>query len=162
MSLIRRLLERITGIPFDNGYRWLYPYIFISFIVALLSIATFIQTMRSMPRVSYDLLHVPERTAYCPGDEIEWSVDIRLTGNGFERLEIVRTIWNVDEERTVIFDTEPEYSVIFGEEAQAHPRLSYTVPDLPPGRYELRVAASGNLTRVTGYAIPFTVPEGCG
>lgn len=145
----------------SNGFRWLYPYIFISFIVMILSVLTLLDTFRAIPRVSYEHLSLPDQTEFCPGETIGWTITVRVSGAGVERLEIVRTIWNVDESRTVVFDTQPDYSVIFGTEALAHPILSYLVPDLPPGRYELRVAASGNLTRTAGYVIPFTVPQGC-
>jgi hypothetical protein len=158
---MRDLIERVTGIPFDNGYRWLYPYIFISFVVMVLSVVTLLGTVNAEPRVFYDQLNLPDDVSFCPGETLDWSVDIRVRGGNIERLEIVRTIWSVDEARTVVFDDHPEFSVIRGPQSTAFPRLSYLIPDLAAGNYELRVASSGHLTKVTGYFIPFTVPEGC-
>jgi hypothetical protein len=158
---MRNLIERVTGIPFNNGYRWLYPYIFISFVVMLLSVVTLFRTVNDQPRVVYERINLPDDLTLCPGETLNWSLDIRIIGDDVERLEIVRTIWNVDEARTVVFDEQPDFSVIRGPQATAFPRLSYAIPDLPAGNYELRVASSGHLTKVTGYFIPFTVPEGC-
>lgn len=157
----RKLIERLTGIPFDNGYRWLYPYIFISLVVTVLSVVVLGDTLVRTPRIAYTEVIFPERSEFCPGDTVMWSLTVTVKG-GPEQLLITRTIWSVDDARTVVFDVEPEYSVILGDELVAFPHLSLVVPELPAGSYQVRVAATGHLTTATAYAIPFTIPPSCG
>ena len=158
---MRNIIERLTGIPFNNGFRWLYPYIFLSFIATVLSVVALGDVFVRSPHIAYTEVVFPEQTDYCPGDTIVWSLRVAVKG-GPEQLLITRTIWDVGAARTVVFDVEPEYSVILGNELVAFPHLSLVVPQLPPGRYEVRVATTGHLTIATAYAIPFTIPEGCG
>jgi hypothetical protein len=158
---MKKLIERLTGIPFDNGYRWLYPYIFISFIVMVLSLGALTNVLARQPHIAYTEVIPPARSDFCPGDIIEWSLQVTVKG-GPEQLLITRTLWSVSESRTVVFDISPEYSIILGDEVVAFPRLSMVVPPLPVGEYQVRVAATGHLTVATAYAIPFRITEACG
>lgn len=120
------------------------------------------------PAITLKLQQDPEDLPYCPGEWIDFAVNIdplRLPFVG----HIVTTLWDRDHSRTAIAqsrDDELDFIYLSGESVQNPGR--YYVPHtdrfgdpIASGRYEVRmgIVAEGASPAVVG--LPFTIPETC-
>jgi hypothetical protein len=97
---------------------------------------------------------------WCPGDIISVSNSAKHLKSP-EVFRIVDSIWSVDDRYTVVTDDSPEYIVIT-ERSQPETRVSITIPDIPPGRYEFRHASECTGCDIAYYTVKFSVSEDCG
>lgn len=99
------------------------------------------------------------RDAYCPGDVIAIEIDAQVN---IAPAIIVRsdTIWSVDRDRTIVFDDDPLYSN-FTKKTRVRRHLYYTLPQIPPGRYEYRSVAQTFSQRAESITLAFLVPSDC-
>jgi len=107
-------------------------------------------------------IYVLDRSSVCPGTTLEWTdrVEVRRQ-NGI--VMYATSVRDVDRQ-TVVSDITPEYDILDDRVPDIVTRQqSFSVPDLPPGSYEVVHAA--HPTAVHGasdsYIVPFDVREGC-
>lgn len=100
----------------------------------------------------------PKRTDLCPGEVLEWA-DTRIVTVNNVAVAIYQSLWDIDERHTVAPGGEPE-TYIWLHPATITNERAYTVPNVPPGLYELRVA-SPHERGAEVYAVPFAVRD-CG
>lgn len=132
-------------------------------IAALVTLHVFRNVFRPAPLVFSAEVYLPARTDLCPGDTVEWRP--RLTVRRAPTLlVVVRTLWTVGDQRTLVPDTQPEFYVWNAqEEGQPISRLArYTLPrDLQVGLYEIRAAATAFNSDAASYRVPVVIAESC-
>lgn len=109
-------------------------------------------------------VYAASKAHYCPGETVEWQSKLIVT-HAPTLLVLARSVWSVNEQRTIKPDENPKYFVWTELETgkPVAPPIRYTLPDdLPPGHYEIRVGASSHNTEAQAYRVPFVVEEGCG
>lgn len=102
----------------------------------------------------------PGAASYCPGDVMSFRQEMHIV-NTPATLHVAKTVWSVADERTVIWDEEPDWAN-YTAPAVVRQSVTYTIPQLMPGAYELRVAIGGEGWRTAAYVAPFAVRVGCG
>lgn len=77
-------------------------------------------------------------------------------------VESARTIWSVDQQRTVVFAENPR-RVIWLEPTTITGTVTMTITTLPPGRYEVRGMGYGHrpITLPDAYRVPFEKSGAC-
>lgn len=96
----------------------------------------------------------------CPGESFEYSSTVKYSYTPAV-IFVTVSIWSHDLNRTVVYDARPMYAV-YSDDVTVLQSAAYTVPlTLPPGRYELRRAATGEARRSATLTVPFRVKE-CG
>lgn len=107
-------------------------------------------------------IYTPERGMLCPGDTLRWQAALRVRAAPTV-LYSNQTVWSVALGRTVIPSRAPNiYIWTEAEQGQSVARAAhYLVPVLPPGGYEVRVAASGMNTDADAYKVPFEISKKC-
>ena len=98
---------------------------------------------------------------FCPGDILTYRQQTTIA-NAPATLRIVRTLWSVSEDRTAMWDESPDW-VNYLQPTTVRQELSYIIPRVAAGAYELRVSVTGDPTwRTSMYAVaPVTVREDC-
>lgn len=102
---------------------------------------------------------------FCPGGTLQYHSEYVFKAGDFNAVRIVRVLYDIRAARIVEPDTQEDWYIWT---ASDHDRpitsvISYKLPtSLPPGEYELRVAASLTDTSAMGYKVPFVVKPGCG
>lgn len=132
----------------------------LAFVICALLFSLMLRYEPPAPAVTFRYPVVDSGAAsYCPGETIAYRQEIRIV-NTPATLRVVRAVWGITDERTIIWDEEPDWAV-YTAPATVRQSLVYTVPVLGPGSYELRVAIGGEGWRPAAYAVPFTVRLGC-
>ena len=136
-----------------------FPTIVALLLVALIGVWLWMYWRDSAPPATYTSGEWTQGEV-CPGQVISWSTTIRVN-----RAPIVgfayATVWSVDKGSTPIPDLAPAV-FIWDKNGIAAKVRTYTIPQIPAGRYEFRAAmvAVGS-SRPSIQKIPFTVKEGC-
>jgi hypothetical protein len=133
---------------------------------AVLSVATvlaavFTWTRPNPPGYAY-LEPLPAFPAHpvCPGEILSYQARIVVTQVP-THVEIVESLWSVDQQRTVLFDLEPAWAA-YARTGEFTRTFEFPLPtDLAPGAYELNHAAGAYLTPPSGFAVPFRVRADC-
>lgn len=108
-------------------------------------------------------MYAPERGDVCPGETLKWTPELHVR-RAPTLLIVARTVWDVEGRRTLYPEKEPSFFVwteLEDGKAIARPTEA-TVPDLPPGAYEIRTAATGFNSEPATYRVPFVIKPGCG
>lgn len=102
---------------------------------------------------------VPTNPLVCPGETLIYRQEARIRYTpATVRLSI--TVWNPADERTAWPEDAPHW-LNYPEPVTVRVTNTYVVPAIPPGKYELRVAASGEGHKTSIYSVPFEVKAGC-
>lgn len=108
-------------------------------------------------------VYYPLNTPLCPGDTLRWRSEFTVR-DAPTVLRVVRNLFDVDEQRIVTFDQQPNWITWMLED---NGKLftfegSYPLPrDLKAGMYELRNSAGSNVSTVDAYRVPFVIAETC-
>lgn len=101
-----------------------------------------------------------DKEVLCPGESIEFDTETHTIANTVARRH--RTIVNADTGSTVVWDKYSNADIfIWTKTAKLKRHISYPVPELAPGRYELRVSLESRSARPVIYSVNFTVPPLC-
>lgn len=112
------------------------------------------------PSVSYRYAVIDSGTgALCPGETITYRQEMTIQDAPVQ-LRLAQTVWSVDEDRTVIPDDKPEFRN-YSTPVTVRTTEDFIVPDLAPGKYELRETATGENWRTAAYSVLFAVRVGC-
>lgn len=101
----------------------------------------------------------PDPPVLCPGAELIYTAKIMITRVPLV-INLYRTIYSLDFDQTYVFGGDPVVAI----HDHVHTIVrtyALVVPNLPPGKYELKEAAQDNSTRATVFTVPFSVPAGC-
>lgn len=134
----------------------------VTFLVSLLAtfVLVLIQPDTAPAPLAYDKdVYQAEETNLCVGDELVYSVVISVNTDE-EVVKTILTIFNVDRGFTAQFDESQRKTILFGPSQIARTRR-FTIPELPPANYELRVAAQPANRDVDAYRVPFTIIDDC-
>lgn len=113
------------------------------------------------PSVSYRYSTIdPGAPALCPGETFTYRQEMTIRDTPVQ-LRLAQTIWSVDNESTVLSDTQPEFRN-YSAPVTVRSTTVFTVPMLPPGEYELRETATGENWRTAVHSVVFGVRAGCG
>lgn len=113
------------------------------------------------PPVSFvDKQYAPDNSSVCPSDIIILQPEIEVNKVPVIA-QVVHSWWSVKDAMTAKFEGQTLYT-IYTETGEFSRLWSVTVPDLPPGIYELRIGIQDNYYRKGSVtSIVFNVPEYC-
>lgn len=101
----------------------------------------------------------PDPPLLCPGDELVYTPVIDITRAPLI-INLYRTIYSRDLDQTFVFGGEPVVAI--HDHIHSITRTyGLTVPDLPPGAYEMFEGAQDNSTRAAVFSVPFVITDGC-
>lgn len=113
----------------------------------------------SQPPIAYDQpVYTPEQAALCPGEELVYTNTLTVDRAALVPFNLAW--WSVDKARFV-GAPEPLLYRPFPGPARITARRANTVPDLPPGQYELWFVAGETGRSAAGHVVPFSVRGGC-
>lgn len=140
-------------------YRWLLGLGVVLFFA--MTVITFVLTIRATlfdppPFHFSSPVYHPRRTDLCPGQTLEWA-DTRIVTSRNVAVTLYQSLWDVDEQYTIAPGGAPE-AYIWREPQTITNERAYTVPDVPPGLYEMRVA-SPHERGAEVYSVPFAVKD---
>lgn len=100
-----------------------------------------------------------EDNVVCPGDTLEWTVGLRVTGAPASVITY-RSVWDMAGQFTRVWDSAPDVLNVI-ENGEVIERILYRVPPLPPGDYQLRTVSQTYTSEATQYVVGFSVPSMC-
>jgi hypothetical protein len=96
----------------------------------------------------------------CPGDAVVYTQTVTYEDTPVV-VRLVASIWSVDKQRMVVYDTAPRYAN-FLEPVTFSGRVEWPVPDdFEPGAYERRVSGQAEGHKPQMFVVDFTVIEDC-
>lgn len=107
--------------------------------------------------------YAAEEPVLCPGEVLRWPVQLSVDAAPDRPVvtAIVRTVWSLDRNTTVVRDDAADYTIYF-ERTVISATVAYTVPlGLRPGSYEVRTGRLAEAREVRGYAVAFFIPARC-
>lgn len=162
-----RLWERVVARYRQmNGHKALYfvvyPTLVLTLVVLAIQVALLLNRFTAPSTLEFiDTYVLPDQTQVCPGDnlEVSYTVQFRPVRDVFY---VVESVFDVDSQRTVIFDKDPEWFVQGTESGAVHRHQDFRVPgNLEPGNYLYRRAIAGPHSPTTVMSVPFVVPPYC-
>lgn len=140
--------------------RWLYS-LFPLAVLAVISLVVALYALRNGPPASVYRIAIPSTPppALCPGERLTYEAHIEIVREPVV-LQIVQSIWSIDQARTVVFDNMPFYAA-YTTMRTIDRDLDYIVPPLLPGAYRLEIVAHETGTLATGIQVPFSIKHNC-
>lgn len=136
-------------------------YVIIILLAGVLAAAWYFLSNPALPNPSttYVYPEIEHKKPVCPGDTIAFFQSSHVQYVPASVL-LVETVVNFDTGRTVMPDPDPIWYNQYRKGMQSG-NVEWTVPDLPPGHYELQRATTPFGRTTAMYVVYFTVKEGC-
>lgn len=133
--------------------------IILALMAALIYIIMHRQQLQAVTTYRYSVITTNTKPL-CPGDLVIYDQVANFTDTPAV-LGIVASVWSVDEQRNVIYDTAPNY-VNYPYPVTVNLHGEWKVPDtLKPGRYERRQSTTASGRKSQMFTVTFTVADGC-
>ncbi|MCD0164869.1 hypothetical protein IHN32_00325 [Deinococcus sp. 14RED07] len=132
-------------------------------ILALISMLLYREVAKPPPFTFTAAEYRPVSYQLCPGDTLVYQPRLTVTRTP-ALIVVVRTLWDVAEQRTLVPERTPSYFVWTDQDrGQSVQRtVRYPLPDdLLPGLYEVRGATAALNSEATAYVVRFAIPESC-
>ena len=111
------------------------------------------------PSVTYRFGMIESNQSLSHGETLMYRQEITIRDTPVQ-LRVADSFWSVDNERTMLADTEPEFRN-YTTPVTVHIDGAAVVPPLTPGEYEFRESATGESWRTAVFGVRFTVRTGC-
>lgn len=145
---------------FNGGTRWLI-WILLPIITALLGsivVMVIVALDRAGPPVSIEVVEPLPAAEWCPEETVTINVRYAIRRSGIT--SIIETFWSSDQQYTIVADDQPIWFIVT-DNTKATRAWSVVVPQLPPGKYEYRLAIEQRAAAFTILQFPFTIPVSC-
>jgi hypothetical protein len=134
-------------------------------VTSLLTIGMLLYYLLFQPRIPDSITRYTSRDApfydrdVCPGETFAYTIQTDIL-RGNATVMVVTTVWDVDRQNTILADDTPRYTV-YEQPTHVARATTFTIPNLPPGRYERRHASQQVGGQAAVLVIPFRIKDTC-